>query len=390
MYQKRTAFGLFCAVFLMMIGVGMIVAVMPRFYIDMSGSPHTVGSLAAAFAITYLIVQLVIGRLADRYGFRLFLIAGYFICSLAGLCFYLSADALMLIFGRLVQGIGEAPVWSLAPMILAAQDPVKAGRTIGGYNAALHVGLALGPGLGLLSMSVMPDDSVFAIFAVLCLSGGLILIATLNADMPVQEGKQSQQSRRSMLPIFSSNRKLLSILLGAGLYGAGYGSFLTVIPAYLQLVKDFSHIGIGIFFSVFYVAIGLTALLTGPLSDRYGQRGFMTGGMIVAAIGIAFIPALHGGFLSGFLIISVLALGIFGISSLSFLHEMAPAGHKGTFAGCYFLFWGLGMFCGPLMIGGMDALTEPGTGLQSYGVIMGLYVFILHKGLFGMEDPGMN
>jgi MFS family permease len=76
MNDKRTIIGLFLSVFLMMIGVGMIVAVMPQRYIALSGTPSTVGSLAAAFALTYLLVQFGVGRLADRYGFKPFLIAG--------------------------------------------------------------------------------------------------------------------------------------------------------------------------------------------------------------------------------------------------------------------------------------------------------------------------
>ena len=60
MKSKPTTCGLFLSVFLLMTGVGMIVAVLPRTYVALSGSPHSVGSLAAAFAVTYLLVQLAV------------------------------------------------------------------------------------------------------------------------------------------------------------------------------------------------------------------------------------------------------------------------------------------------------------------------------------------
>ena len=383
MTPKTTACGLFLSVFLLMTGVGMIVAVMPRHYMALSGSPHTVGSLAAAFAITYLMVQLVVGRLADRYGFRGFIIAGYFICAAAGLCFYVSTDALMLILGRLIQGIGEAPVWSLAPAVLALQNPSRADRLIGGYSATLHVGLALGPALGVLCRLVWPEESVFVIFAVLCFLGGWVLIGTLRSKAPDQEA-QGRPSYSWRLPVgITAGRTIRATLLGVAFYGAGYGAFLTVIPVYLQTAKGFGVIGIGLFFSGFYVAIGLAALLTGLLGEHLGRRRLMTMGLLLAAIAIAFLPVADGAVLLGLLFVSMLTLGIFGMSSLAHLNSLAASDCKGTLSGFYFLAWGIGMFLGPLAIGGMDALAAPGTGLQSYGVFTGLYGVILYKALSG-------
>lgn len=390
MTSKTTACGLFLAIFLMMTGVGMIVAVMPRHYVALSGSPHTVGSLAAAFAITYLMVQLVVGRLADRYGFRRFIIAGYFICAAAGVCFYISADALMLILGRLIQGVGEAPAWSLAPAVLALQDPVRPGRLIGGYSAILHVGLAFGPALGILCRLIWPEESVFAIFAVLCFCGGWILIGTLRADAPRQGGQRRPSCSWGLPVAVSAGWTIRATLLGVALYGAGYGSFLTVIPVYLQAAKGFGETGIGLFFSGFYVAIGTAALLTGLLSERLGQRRLMTAGLAPAAIAIAFIPAAEGAVLIALLLGSMLALGIFGMSALDYLNTLAAPDRKGTLSGLYFLAWGIGMFLGPLVIGGLDALAAPGTGLQSYGVFTGLYGLILGKALTDEDSVALG
>lgn len=388
MASKTTACGLFLAIFLMMIGVGMIVAVMPQHYINLSGAPHTVGSLAAAFATTYLMVQLVVGRLADQYGFRQFIIAGYFICALAGVCFYVGTDALTLLLGRLIQGAGEAPAWSLAPALLALQDPARPGRWIGSYSAVLHVGLALGPALGILFRVYWPQVSVFAVFAVLCFSGGLILMATLPADTSLSREKTGFSLKKSLLAIIAEDRGIMATLTAVALYGAGYGSFLTVVPVYLQSVKGFDETGVGLYFTGFYVAVGLAALMTGVLSDRFGRRSFMIAGLALGAFGIAFIPNLDAGALVAGLIASMLSLGIFGLSSFAYLNEKAAADLKGTLSACYFLAWGVGMFLGPLVIGVMDALAEPGNGLQSYGVFTGLFAIILYRTLFQSEDDG--
>lgn len=388
MNAKRTIIGLFLSVFLMMIGVGMIVAVMPQRYIALSGSPSTVGSLAAAFALTYLLVQFEVGRLADRYGFKPFLIAGYYICAGAGICFYFGQEALALIAGRLIQGVGEAPVWSLAPAALALQNPSRPGRLIGGYNAVLHLGLATGPAAGLLIGRWMPEEAAFAVYAILCFAGGTILAGTLSQEVGIRPPKTRRSSLAGILAQLAADRKPLATLFGAGLYGAGYGAFLTVIPVFLQLVKGYDLLGIGMFFSGFYIAIGTAALLTGHLTDRYGQPRIMVAGMLVAGVAILVAPALAGGVLASLLILSVLALGSFGVSSLAYLNQMAPIGLKGSYSGIYFLCWGLGMFCGPLVMGGIDAWTAAGVGLRSFGALMTLYVFILWREVFRRGGAG--
>jgi len=53
-YRDRTLIGLNLAVFLMMLGVGMIVALLPQRVIDLTGSSDTVGYLASAFAVSYI------------------------------------------------------------------------------------------------------------------------------------------------------------------------------------------------------------------------------------------------------------------------------------------------------------------------------------------------
>jgi MFS family permease len=326
--------------------------------------------------------------LADRYGFKPFLIAGYYICAVAGICFYFGQEALALIAGRLVQGVGEAPVWSLAPAALALQDPGRPGRLIGGYNAVLHLGLAAGPAAGLVIGRWLPVEATFVVYAILCFSGGSILLATLGQEAAIRPQTTRLPSLAGILAQLAADRKPLATLFGAGLYGAGYGAFLTVIPVFLQLVKGYDLLGIGMFFSGFYIAIGTAALLTGHLTDRYGQPRIMVAGMLVAGIAILVAPALEGTVLAGLLILSVLALGSFGVSSLAYLNQMAPIGLKGSYSGIYFLCWGLGMFCGPLVIGGVDAWTAAGVGLRGFGALMTLYVFILWREVFRRGGAG--
>ena len=63
----------------------------------------------------------------------------------------------------------------------------------------------------------------------------------------------------------------VTVLFGVVLYGAGYGLFVSVLPASLAQTKGFDSFAIGLFFALFYAAVSLSQLIIGPLSDRHGR-----------------------------------------------------------------------------------------------------------------------
>ena len=76
----------------MMSGVGMIVVLLPQRIIEITDSGDSVGFLASAFAISYILFQVPIGNLVDKIGFKIILVGGYFLCSLAGILFFIPTN----------------------------------------------------------------------------------------------------------------------------------------------------------------------------------------------------------------------------------------------------------------------------------------------------------
>jgi hypothetical protein len=60
----------------------------------------------------------------------------------------------------------------------------------------------------------------------------------------------------------------LAVFSGIILYGAGYGISLTVLPGFLIQEKGFTQAQVGGFFTLFYVGISLSQIITGPVSGR--------------------------------------------------------------------------------------------------------------------------
>lgn len=367
MSSFRLLFVLCLSAFLLMTGVGMIVALLPQRMYAATASMESVGLTASVFAVAYLLAQPLIGALSDRFGAKPFLVAGYALCCGAGIAFAQGSQAAAILLGRAIQGAGEAPIWALGPAILAEAYPAAKGRAIGRYNAAIHAGLMIGPGVGLL----LPGDGAlpFLAFAALALAGGL---AALLLPSPAIAAAPRSGPRLGDLGTLLERPGIAAALGGVVLYGGCYGVFVSVLPVSLILSNGAPAEAASGVFTLFYGAIGLAQWTIGPLCDRFGRVGFMRGGMALAAAGFAVFPLIPGAAALLPLAAASLGLGAFCVASLAALSDMAPQGRAATVAGAYYLAWGLGYVLGPLALGWAEA-AAPGVGYLSLAAAGALF-----------------
>lgn len=373
MEQKKTLIGLNLSAFIMMLGVGMSMALLPKKVIDLTGSGSTVGYLASAFAISYIVLQVPIGNLSDILGFKFFLFSGYLLCCATGMVYYFSNSANLIFLGRIFQGAGEAPIWALAPALLSIKFPDSKGKVIGIYNAAIHTGLTIGPILGIAVLKIWTGNQAFLFYASVCLIGAIITLLSVENVKKNQVTDKESMKLKNILTLVS-DRSTFAALAGIMLYGAGYGLFLTIIPAFLISVKGFSQTFIGVFFSLFYAAISFSQIITGYLSDKMGREIFMILGLIIAALGLGIFPGLSQPLISIILTLTSLGLGVFYLSSMAFLNEIVPNSLKGTISGAYYLFWGIGFFFGPILIGKLGELPGYNKGFYAFSIALILEV----------------
>lgn len=373
MKNPTPLFILSLSVTLLMIGVGMIVALVPQQVHAMTGSLESVGLVASVFAFAYLLAQLPISALSDRLGSKYFLVAGFMLCAFAGVVFFFSTSAGGIFLGRAIQGIGEAPIWALGPAILSLTYPATKGRAIGTYNAAIHIGLTAGPLLGLLVAPNGQSSLPFLIFAVLCLFAGLCVVFFLKpVAVPLGQSRPSLAQFISLL----RQRQTLILLFGVLLYGAGYGVFLTVLPVSLASSHGFGATAISLLFVVFYAAISLSQIVAGTLSDRFGRREFLIWGMALAAAGLAAFPLFLGLWAYIPLGFASIGLGIFCVASIAELNEEAPDTLKGAISGSYYFFWSAGYVLGPLSIGAIST-NAPLLGFGTLAALLGAQALAL-------------
>ncbi len=337
---------------MLMIGVGMIVALLPERVINLSGSIRDVGFLASAFALSYLLAQMPIGYLADRLGAKPFLVFGYMLAAVSGVAFYYAGTPEAIYLGRFIQGAGEAPIWALGPALLSLAYPHAKGKVIGIYNASIHIGLTIGPLLGIYLFLSNDGGEPFLLFAALCLSGGILILFFLpRMTVAAIEVVGKAPTIAEFIGLMKSRKSVIT-LVGILIYGAGYGICISVLPATLALDKGFDSVTIGYYFALFYVSISIAQLIVGPLSDRHGRLIYMQSGIALSALGFSSFSLFTYPWIYAPLTVTSIGLGVFCVSSMAFLNECVPASLKSTISASYYLAWGVGYFSGPLVVGG--------------------------------------
>jgi len=389
--------------FLAMLGTGMIMAILPQRILDLSSSLSSVGELASAFALTFVLAQIPMGWLSDRFGIKRFMVTGYFICAGTGLIYYVSDSCNHIFMGRMLQGIGEVPVWSLAPALLAIQYPDQKGKYMGLYNASMHCGLTLGSLLGIWMAKIWEADEAFLFFAFTSFSAGLLI--ALFVKPPVHEGTgqtlgdagltdKKPKGKTALLSLISNAENLVTYM-GILMYGAGYGIFITMIPGFLIQVRGLDQAGIGFFFVCFYMAVGLSQIAAGGISDSWGRKPVMILGLGLAGSGLICFSGTGLVWTIFFLTLAAFGLGTYCVSALAFLNEQVSEEEKGIISGCFYFFWGIGYFSGPLCIGNLiqGISDQPGIWRISYQ-ILALLFFIQLAGvcffLKGSYRQGLN
>jgi MFS family permease len=375
--SKKVLFGLNISVFAMMLGVGMVMPLLPGRVIAFTGSETAVGYITMAFALSYVLLQVPMGFLADRLGFKTFIIIGYLCCALSGVLYYFADGAAWIFIGRVVQGMGEAPLWALAPALLSLKFPASRGRVMGIYNATLHVGLTCGPLLGIIAARLSLNDMAFLFFSAVCVLSALLVYVSVNGEEKNASARNAAGFKN--IPALVLEPRILATLMGITLYGVGYGIFITTIPVYFSGFRGYEQTFVQVFFACFYIAVSVSQVITGPLSDRLGREKFMICGILTAAVTMAAFPAF--GMYGALFLLTVcgLGLGSFYLASMAFLNGAAPDALKGTISGTYFLFWGAGYMFGPMIVGKLNEAVCMNAGFFTFAALLALEVTALAR-----------
>jgi len=135
--------------FIVFLGVGLVIPVMPMLQKEMHLTGTTMGLLVSVFAIFQLVASPVTGYISDKAGRKKLIALGMLIFSISELIFGLGHTVNWLYFSRALGGIAAALIMPSVTAYVADVTTIQERpKAMGLVSAAISGGFIIGPGIG--------------------------------------------------------------------------------------------------------------------------------------------------------------------------------------------------------------------------------------------------
>jgi DHA1 family bicyclomycin/chloramphenicol resistance-like MFS transporter len=276
--------------------------------------------------------QIVYGTLADRFGRKPMIMAGLTIYIAASLAAAATRSFELMMFARVIQGIGAAGTRVLAVSIV--RDRFAGRQMARVMSLALIVFLAVpicAPSLGQLIMLVLPWQAIFVALAAFA----SVVLVWLTRNLP-ETLHPADRHAIDLSHIFAAARKTLSNRISLGYTLAMsvlMGAMIGFINSAQQIFADVFHQPR--FFTLIFAgiagAIAVASLVNARLVDRLGTRlishAALLGFTVIACVHVAVAAGGHDNIFS-FAILQTAMMFCFGLLMGNFgAMSMEPLGH---------------------------------------------------------------
>ncbi len=288
--------------------IGTLVPLVPLFIEGpLEGGEFGVGLNAAVFAIAAIFARPFLGRLADRYGRRSIIIGGALTAATGGMLMSQVDSLALLMFLRVLTGVGEAAVFVGSATLIADLSP-RERRAEGAsyFSVAVFSGLGMGPVFGEWLLDDVNFERTFlAAGSFAILAAAIAVFAPARVESPddaddLQFADSGEHGAAPMLSLADSGIfKFIhpaAILPGAvlALGVGGLTTFFLFIPDYAR-THGFKSSG-GLFLA--YATVSLVIRVFGAKwPERLGPRRAVSIALLSMAAGLvvfAVAPSVPG------------------------------------------------------------------------------------------------
>ena len=174
---SRTVVTLAIAMFSATLGVGIVAPVLPVRAEELGATGAQVGLTFSAFAITQLLISPFVGRIADRYGRKQFILLGVSTYVVAALGWRETESIEVMIALRALTGIGSGLIFALVLSYIGDLAPAgQQGRYMGFFGFFEFLGFGAGPVVSGVLRDAAGFDAVFLAMAGMLTTSGLVIL----------------------------------------------------------------------------------------------------------------------------------------------------------------------------------------------------------------------
>ena len=314
-------------------------------------------SFVLAFGVTKALANLAAGALADRYGRKPVLVAGWMVGLPVPLLLIWAPDWSWVILANVLLGINQGLAWSSTVIMkIDLVGPARRGLAMGlneaaGYGAVALTALATGFVAAQAGLRPAPFFLGIAIVG-LGFGASVLFVRETRGHVPLERSSTPDLRWRTVAARSTLRDPSLSAASQAGLVnnlndGMAWGLLPLFYASHGLAVAE-----IGILAAAYPAVWGLGQIATGALSDRIGRKGLIVSGMLVQAGAIGLIAA-SSTFGAWLIAAALLGLGTAMVypTLLAAVADVASPSWRGAAIGVYRLWRDLGFAAGAIVAG---------------------------------------
>jgi MFS transporter, ACDE family, multidrug resistance protein len=283
------------AVFAFM-GIGLVDPILPAIAKNLQASPSQVSLLFTSYFLVTAVAMLVTGFVSSRIGGKKTLMIGLALIVVFASLSGLSGSVGELVGFRAGWGLGNALFVATALAVIVGVASGGTGTAIILYEAALGLGISLGPLLGALLGGWQWRAPFFGTAVLMAVS--FIALMVLLPTTPAPAAKASLRD-----PLLALGHKGLRTTAASALF-YNYGFF--TILAFTPFILGMDAYGIGAVFFGWGVAVAVFSVFVAPVL----QRRFGTTNVLVGTLGALLLDLVGLGLAAGHSVTAVVVLVI--------------------------------------------------------------------------------
>ena len=295
--------------FLGFLDTHLLIPVMALYAYELGASVGIVGLIIGLYSLTNTPANILFGRLIDRVGYKVPLIAGLIGDAVSMFFYSLCRLPIHLGLVRVFHGISGGLVGPATMSITADySNGLQKGRAMGFYGMSLAAATLVGYGLGGVIASRLGYKALF-LFGAMILAIGVMLSFLL----PGNRQRDNAVARTSL----GETLKQIKGLLGRKDLTVSYcsifaqyfafGGVVTLLPLYVKnLEMEVLHVGM--LLAIFAIMFIILQFPSGALSDKVGRLIPTTVGLGLGIVSLSILPSL------GTFPLLAVAMALYGIA----------------------------------------------------------------------------
>ncbi len=278
--QPKAVWAVAFAAMIAFMGIGLVSPILPALTHDMGATRTQSSLLFTSYLVITGIAMFFTSWVSSRIGTRATLLSGLTIIVLASTAAGFAPTIEWLIICRAFWGLGNALFISTALASIVASARGGTGPAIILYEAALGLGIAVGPLIGGLLGQIEWHAPFFGTSVLMTIAFIAIVVLLKDKGVPTAPSSVTAPFKALRVPA------ILVLAIVAFFYNMGF----FVLMSYTPYPLGFTALGIGLVFTGWGIAVALTSVFAAPtLAHRYSPLRVLW--VVLATIALTLIAA---------------------------------------------------------------------------------------------------